>query len=77
MSVICNNGTSIPEPLVEECQGIYTSDNCIVHPESISVLNLPINSSVNTIITAFTTALMYKEEQIQELILRIEALENP
>lgn len=71
-------GTNIPELLQSEpCDGIYTSDSCIIHPQAITALNLPVNSSLNTIITALVLGLQYKEEQIQELIARIEVLETP
>ena len=76
MSDICNNGTSVPTLTQESCNGVYTSTQCIIHPTAISYLNLPINSSQQTINNALILALQYKDEQIAQLTERIETLEN-
>jgi len=76
MSDICNNGTSVPTLTQESCNGVYTSTQCIIHPTAISYLNLPINSSQQAINNALILALQYKDEQIAQLIERIEILEN-
>ena len=76
MSDICNNGTSVPTLTQESCNGVYTSTQCIIHPTAISYLNLPINSSQQAINNALILALQYKDEQIAQLIERIETLEN-
>lgn len=80
---LCPNGINIPELLEETCGGCYTKDNCVIHPQSITELNLPVNSSVNTIVIALVTALVYKEQQISELTqlvsdltTRVETLEG-
>lgn len=75
MSDLCQNGTTIPTLTEEICSGVYTSDNCIIHSEAITALNLPVNSSVRVILNALVLAIQYKEEQIQTLTERIEALE--
>jgi len=77
MSDICNNGTSVPELITESCNGEYKSTQCIIHPTAISYLNLPINSSQQSINNAFILALQYKDEQIAQLIEKIETLETP
>lgn len=74
---LCPQNITTPDRIAETCDGIYTSDNCITHPEAITELNLPINSSVNSIVKALVLAILYKEEQIQDLTARVEALENP
>ena len=76
MSILCPNGISIPQLPTEECGGIYTSDSCIAHESSIVSLGLPANSSLETIVNTLVIALLYKEEQIQSLTARIEALEG-
>jgi hypothetical protein len=73
----CYTGTDVPTLQEEECGGVYTSDACIVHAAAITYLNLPANSSVNTIVNALVLALMYKEEQITALSDRITILETP
>jgi hypothetical protein len=78
MNIICNNGVDIPNILqTETCNGEYKSTQCIIHPTAISYLNLPINSSQQTINNAFILALQYKDEVILALTERIEALEAP
>lgn len=76
MSTICNNGTNVPELENEICNGAYISTQCIVNIPALSYLNLPANSSQQVINNAFILALQYKDEQITQLIERIETLEN-
>ena len=73
MSDNCYSGISTPDKILEICNGEYTSDVCIIHPQAIPYLDLPANSSLNTIVNTFILALMRKDEQIAEL----EALINP
>ncbi len=77
MSIICQDNTDLPEFASEECDGVYTQSMCIIHPTALPYLNLPVNSSVFTIINTFILALEYKDEVISALEARIEALENP
>ena len=72
----CYTGTNVPELQTEQCNGNYVSDNCITHPQSITYLSLPENSSVNTIVSNLILALQYKDEQISALSARITILEN-
>lgn len=76
MSDICNNGTSVPTLTQESCNGVYTPTQCIVNIPALSYLNLPANSSQQVINNALILALQYKDEQIAQLIERIETLEN-
>lgn len=77
MSTKCNLGVDVPETLLDEpCNGEYTSSACIVNPTALSYLNLPINTPVNVVFNNILLAFQYKDEQIAELITRIETLEN-
>ena len=74
MDINCNKGIDIP--ILDEAlcpNGIYHSDKCITHTESLIALNLPANSSINTIVTALVLAIQYKETQIQDLQDQINA----
>lgn len=73
----CLTGTNIPTLLpTEPCDGEYTSTACIVNPGAISYLNLPANSTQQTINSALINALMAKDATIFELESRILILEN-
>jgi len=77
MNDICQTGTSVPSLAEEVCNGEYKSTQCIIHPTAISYLNLPVNSSQQAINNALILALQYKDEQIAQLIERLEILETP
>jgi len=77
MSDICQTGTSVPNLTPESCNGEYKSTQCIIHSTAISYLNLPVNSSQQAINNALILALQYKDEQIAQLIERLEILETP
>lgn len=64
---VCINGVEVPEPIIEECGGVYKSDVCIIHPEALVELSLPINSSVNIIIQTMYTAIVSMQARITEL----------
>lgn len=72
----CYTGTDVPPLEEEDCQGNYTSSNCVINPNAITYLNLPANSSVTTIISALILNQMYQDELIAQLTTRIENLEN-
>ncbi len=75
MSTNCYNGTSLPTPLQENCDGVYTSDECAVHPAAIVYLNLPINSSLYTIVNTIVLSLMSKDNEIaalQEIVVDLQ-----
>ena len=80
----CFNGITSPQTITDECNGIYTSTSCIQSPNANTTLSLPAGATQTEINGALTTALIYKEQQIQNLILliedlttRIEILETP
>lgn len=70
----CYNGTSNPDKIEEVCDGVYTSDKCIIHEGALTYLNLPVNSPLETIINQFILALMQKDVQIQQLQEQIDGL---
>lgn len=72
----CYKGIAQTDKITEECEGQYTNDACIIHEQAILSLGLPSNSPIKIIVNALVSAITYKEEQIQILIGRIEALEN-
>ena len=74
----CLTGTNVPTLLsAEPCGGEYTSTACIVNPGAISYLNLPANSTQQTINSALINALIFKDQTIAELTARILILETP
>lgn len=75
MNTTCNTGTDIPNLDEEVCKGVYYATNCVIHPTTLTYLNLPVNSSVFTIINSFILALTYKDEQIQILTDALAALD--
>jgi len=84
MNNSCYTGTIVP-PLIEEvCNGEYISTNCVKTPSAIVYLDLPEGSTQTEINVAIVAFLLGKDAQIEnlqsqinELELRIIALENP
>jgi len=69
------NDIEIPN-LIEPCNGVYYSTNCISIPEANVTLDLSIGASQTEVNDALTTALIYKEQQVQELQSEIDSLES-
>lgn len=76
MSTTCYTGTNIPPLENEICNGCYTSSKCIIHAAALTYLNLPANSSLETIITNLLLAHVNKDSLISSLEARVTALEN-
>ena len=72
----CVTNVNIPTPIAEKCQGVYTSTDCIIIPEANVTLDLPINSSQTEVNNAITAALIYKEQQIQQMENDIDLLDG-
>lgn len=70
----CYEGTNVPNLIDEPCKGKYTSDNCIVHPESVTYLSIAPNTSINEILKKVVLALQYKDQQIANLQSQIDNL---
>ncbi len=76
MSTTCNTGSNIPTLSVENCNGEYTSTECIVNEAALPYLNLPVNSFLSTILNTLVLANQHKDELITGLDERIAALEE-
>ena len=63
----CYTGVEVPNLITEPCEGCYSSDLCTIHENSIPYLELPVNSSVKSIIDKMVLALKQKDIQILEL----------
>lgn len=74
MDINCSTGVVTPQLEISPCpKGLFTDDKCVIHAESLIALNLPVNSSLNAIVTALVLAIQYKETQIQDLQDQINA----
>lgn len=62
----CNTGITIVKT-IEECDGNYTSTNCIATPNAITYLDLSAGASQTQINANIVSALMRKDEQISEI----------
>lgn len=67
MSTNCNNGINISTLPAEPCNGEYISTDCSVSPSANITLDLPEGATQTEINAAITTALIYKEQQIQAI----------
>ena len=76
MPTNCYQGTNTPPLSSEPCNGCYTSSKCIIHSAALIYLNLPANSSLETIITNLLLAHVNKDNLISNLEARVTALEN-
>lgn len=63
----CYNGIAIPPRVVEACGGDYKSTDCVLSPDALIYLGLPINASQSEINAAVQASLMAKEELIGEI----------
>lgn len=63
----CYNGVAIPPKAVEACGGDYKSTDCILTPNALTYLSLPVNSSQSEINAAIQSSLMAKDELILEI----------
>jgi len=73
----------IPEISEDPCAGKQVSTNCTIFPETISYLNLPINSTLTVVLQAYLQSLISAnnritvlEAQAANFETRITALEN-
>lgn len=73
----CYNGISvIPQQIEEPCGGVYTSTDCIQSPNANVTLDLPSGATQTQTNAALTTALVYKEQQIQSILSDITQLDG-
>ena len=74
MSTTCYEGVSIIQPILEICNGEYKSDVCVLHAQAIPDFNLPINSSLNTIIETMKTIIVSQNLRTTNLETEIATL---
>lgn len=72
----CYEGISVPDPIEEPCGNMYMSTNCITTPIQYIYLDLPVGASQTEINTNLVLALQSANQLIQDLIARVETLEN-
>jgi uncharacterized coiled-coil protein SlyX len=66
--------TNIPDLNVveESCNGYYPPTRCIIHEPALTALGIPVNTSLENIITAIVSALNLQSVTINNLSLEIE-----
>lgn len=72
-----NNGVFTPtndDPVL--CNGVFTSTECALTPTAYPYLQISINQSQDLINKNLILNLQFKDQQIADLLTRIEALEN-
>lgn len=67
MAEKCYQGTSVPQKIVEPCDGDYKSTSCILSPNALIYLGLPQGASQTQINNALLLALTNKDQQIAAL----------
>ena len=72
----CYSGISIPDPITEICNNNYISTNCVTIPEQFIYLDLPAGSKQTEVNINLILALQTANNQIQDLLARVETLEN-
>ncbi len=72
----CYQGISIPEPIEEPCGNNYISTSCVNTPTQIIYLDLPAGTNQTVINSALVAALQTANTLIQDLLARVEILEN-
>lgn len=73
-----NNGNFTPtndDPI--PCNGDFISTECLLTPTALTYLQVLVNGSQDLINKNLILNLQFKDQQIAELLERIEALENP
>lgn len=74
----CNQDIFTPtndQPVL--CDGKFYSTECILTPNAIPYINIPVNASQQQINTNLVLALQQANVTIQQLSQRIDDLENP
>jgi hypothetical protein len=72
----CYDGIIASPQVKAPCGGDFKSTDCIQTPTANLTLNLASGATQTQINNALTTALVYKQQQIEELIARIVVLET-
>lgn len=72
----CYEGVVVPTPIEEPCGNVYITTNCVTSPIQYIYLDLPAGSNQTAINTNLVLALQTANSQIQDLLARVEMLEN-
>ena len=72
----CYEGISVPALIEEPCGNTYISTNCATIPTQIIYLDLPVNSKQTEVNQKLVLALQVANQQIQDLIERVNILEG-
>lgn len=72
----CYEGVVVPTPIEEPCGNSYMSTDCVTSPNQFLYLDLPAGSTQTAINTNLVLALQTANSLIQDLIARVEILEN-
>lgn len=72
----CYNGTSIPPQITAPCGGEYTSTDCIATPIAIPYIEVTEGINQTEINNKLVLALQSANLIIQDLLNRVDALEN-
>jgi hypothetical protein len=72
----CYEGITTPEPIAPPCGGEYLSTDCIITPSSIPYIEIVSGASQTEINSNLVLALQSANSQIQDLLNRVDALEN-
>jgi hypothetical protein len=67
MPINCYSGIEVPATTEAPCGGNIISTDCIASPNANSILDLPSGASQTETNAALTTAILYKEQQIEDL----------
>ena len=76
MEKICNTKVTIPELLVEPCNGKYTSSDCVFTAKKIPYLAVNANAPITEVFSTLILALQYKDQQIENLQQQINDITN-
>lgn len=72
----CYEGITTPEPIVPPCGGEYLSTDCIITPSSIPYIEIASGASQTEINNNLVLALQAANVLIQNLLNRVDELEN-
>ena len=71
----CYQGIQIPTLQSDPCNGKTKNSACIIHPDALTLLELPANSPIRDIINTYAIALNSALNRIQALETIVEDLE--
>lgn len=72
----CYNGITTPTPIAAPCGGEYTSTDCVATPTAMPYIEVVSGATQTEINNNLVLALQAANVQIQDLLNRVDALEN-